>query len=225
MAGKADLFRSVKDMFKPDVRQEYFAMVHRETGEKRPRTLEDHYAEVADAKLNPSVPDGILIQYDTARNVHLYAWCAYRLYQVAERQAYATLEMALRMRLGYRENSPPKPQPQQKKGKKGKKQKQHQNPPTLRPLLNEALAKSLIRKEGFEHYHNLCREDPTRKSELEKDFVQVMIECMAFFRNNLAHGTEMVHPTGGFVIRMCCDIINQLYPIASSPAPVAPATP
>jgi hypothetical protein len=75
---------------------------------------------------------------DTARNVYLYAWRAYRLHRVAERQGYSTVEFALRERLGY----------------EGKDRE-----PMLAQLLDEAVGKAI--NEGFRTF-TICV-GPTRR--------------------------------------------------------------
>ncbi len=47
-------------------------------------------------RLNGSVPENIVIHFETAKNLYLYALFASRFYSVAEQQAFASLEFALR---------------------------------------------------------------------------------------------------------------------------------
>src|SRR5438309_3090633 len=68
-------------------------------GSWRPIELSDHYAEILSCSLNASVPENISQQFETARNVYLYAWFVYRFYPIAEHQSLACLELALRDRL------------------------------------------------------------------------------------------------------------------------------
>jgi hypothetical protein len=80
----------------PDERHQYFV---------RPDTLdpiavEDHHADVAAVTISAAAPFEVREAFDRARNALLYGWYVYELGSLAESQAYSTLEMALRMRLG-----------------------------------------------------------------------------------------------------------------------------
>ena len=88
--------------------------------------------------LHAGVPREIVLQFETARNVYLYAWFVYRFYPVAEHQSLACLELALRERL----------KEEIRTGKiKGKR-------PTLYPLLKYAVEHELVRNEGFSAWQN-----------------------------------------------------------------------
>ena len=54
---------------------------------------------ISACELPLAVPKGVRLHFDTARNLYLYAWFVYRFHVVAEQQALATLELALRSRL------------------------------------------------------------------------------------------------------------------------------
>jgi len=71
----------------------------REGGWVRSITQQDRHEFIAAYDLNPAVPEDIRVQFDTARNLYLYAWNVYRFHVVAEHQALSTLELALRTRL------------------------------------------------------------------------------------------------------------------------------
>jgi hypothetical protein len=78
----------------PDERHRAF--VRLETLE--PVTFEQHYEEVEAITLSAAAPLEVIDAFDRARNAFLYSWFVYELSSLAEMQAYATLEMALRMR-------------------------------------------------------------------------------------------------------------------------------
>lgn len=75
-----------------------FVKVDRATGAHQAITLADHHEEISAYALHTGVPQEIVLQFETARNVYLYAWFIYRFYPVAEHQALACLELALRER-------------------------------------------------------------------------------------------------------------------------------
>jgi hypothetical protein len=79
-----------------DERQRAFA--HPETLE--PIAFDQHYADVESITLSTTTPFEVIEAFDRARNAWLYSRFVYELSSLAEMQAYATLEMALRIRLG-----------------------------------------------------------------------------------------------------------------------------
>jgi hypothetical protein len=66
----------------------------------RARTIHDQHDAVASITLHDGVPEDIKIQFETSRNLFLYAWFVYRFYPVVRIHAYACLEFALRERFG-----------------------------------------------------------------------------------------------------------------------------
>jgi hypothetical protein len=65
-----------------------------------PMTVNDHHQVVARIELAPPVPATVIEAFDRARNAFLYSWFVYEMTALAEAQAYFTLELALRNRLG-----------------------------------------------------------------------------------------------------------------------------
>jgi hypothetical protein len=63
-------------------------------------TVADHHEAVACIELAPPVPASVVEAFDRARNAFVYSWFVYELAALAEGQAYFTLELALRNRLG-----------------------------------------------------------------------------------------------------------------------------
>src|SRR5437016_2006421 len=100
MFSDAGRLRTLEDVFVQDRRQKYFSVVNMRTGESRKKTLDDHYAKVSVFALRESVPDNIRIHFETAKNLLLYSWFVYNFISVAEMQAYASAEYALRERIG-----------------------------------------------------------------------------------------------------------------------------
>lgn len=91
--------KSFEDLLKPDPR---FENIVRFDGSwpPTPITIGDHYSGLTGIDLDPKAPPDIIEAFEKARNAYLYAWFVYDLTTLAEGQAYATLEMALRKRLG-----------------------------------------------------------------------------------------------------------------------------
>ena len=53
---------------------------------KLPMELADHHELISAHVLHAGVPREIVLQFETARNVYLYAWFVYRFYPVVEHQ-------------------------------------------------------------------------------------------------------------------------------------------
>lgn len=93
----ADDLRQLGESPLPDTRMRYLSI--REGTTVRPLEQRDRHESIAELALADSVPEQVRTHYDTARNLYLYAWHVYRFHVVAEHQALASLEMALRLAL------------------------------------------------------------------------------------------------------------------------------
>jgi hypothetical protein len=111
------MFKAAADLMKPDPR--YAGMIYREheTGDQRPAAIEDLHALVVSLELGSGVPTPVREQFDKARNAFVYSWFTYDMATLAEQQAYAVLEMAIREKIRSDGAEPPR---------------------NLRPLLKEA---------------------------------------------------------------------------------------
>jgi len=205
-----DLFKLLEEILKPDRRQLAYTFIDPVSGQMRPRVLADHYTLIAGFTLVGTAPDKVRVHFETARNLLLYAWFAYRFIPVAEMHAFSTVEMALRLKLGYEESS---------------------RGPTLKGLLGEAINRGLICDEGFSHFHMLrerraeFRESMRGLTDLDDAEVNPtplvysrrIVENMPYFRNTFAHGSPMVMPHGYLWLGTCCDLINQICSDVPSP--------
>ena len=218
--------RPVALVCEPDPRSTMFGMVDLKTGAFRTVELTDHHGMIAALTLHGGVPEDIVHQFETARNVYLYAWFVYRFYTVAEQHSLACLEMALRDRL----------KAEVAAGMIDYKGKH----PTLKPLLKYAVEKGLIRNEGFEIWRNRGTINSRARVEMEKfqemteknvneiewdeseiavtaedlewDYAATLVEVLPRLRNTYAHGTTNLHNLALMSMRAVCEIINQLYP-------------
>lgn len=87
------------EIFEADQRNRNSIWRDNVTGQCRPAVAADFRALVADIELGIAVPAIIRQQFDLARNTFVYSWFVYELATLAEKQAYATLEMALREKM------------------------------------------------------------------------------------------------------------------------------
>lgn len=207
----------------PDPRTLMFVRVDFEAGTSRPVEIDDQHDQMSAYVLHAGVPPDIAVQFETARNLYLYAWFVYRFYPVAEHESLACLELALRERL--------------KDDIRTGKFKQKR--PALQPLLQYAVDQGLIRNGGFSTWRNRGEINSRHRVELEKtreasernldtiswdesdieitaddldwDYVKMLSEVLPKLRNEYAHGTTNLQATALWFIQIVCEIINQLF--------------
>lgn len=217
-----DALRNPEQATQADARSEAFALINA-TG-IRPVTLADRYEDIRSFELNPSVPYSIRVHFETAKNLYLFSWFVYRFFPVAEQQALASLEFALRERLPPLEDTPA-----------GKPRREG-----LFSRLQRARDLGLIRNEGlqirertamrrarerykFEALQGMVRtgapemvldDSNVRPSEqdLSHDWIGALIKSLPAIRNDYAHGSERLHSTMLQTFEIASDLINQLYP-------------
>lgn len=189
-----DTLKAFDELLEPDSRQKHFAVVNRLTGEARPLSLRDKYQAVEMITLAQYVPDEIREHFDTARNLLVYSWFVYRFNQVAELHAFASLEFALKTKCG-------------------------DSPKGLKKRLEAAVERGWILDSGFRYYRPGAVEgfpgdeadsgNPDTKD--VQEYCKTLIETMPFMRNELAHGSRMLHPNGLTTLAIVADLINQLF--------------
>ena len=186
--------KKLEEVLEPDKRQKHFAVINWEDGSDRPLTLEDIYRSASSIELHDAVPEKIRSHFATAQNLLVYSWFYYPFNVTAQFLAFVALEYALRERL------------------KPEKRISFKN------LVRRAVQEGLVREEGFSHIRN--GEEPERALQEElgifpqrvKKYGEILIESIPFLRNELAHGSSMLHPGGVTSVRICAEFINQLFP-------------
>jgi len=185
-----ELFKTFDSIGAPDPRNTNVFTRDDATGEVSRFTLAELHKRLSDCTLNAAVPEDIQNHFLTARHLALYSWFVYRFEPVAQMQAFASLEFALRKRLGY-----------EAAGERG---------PTLAPLLKEAVKLRLLMDERFRDWpgHFEPHWDGTSATAwLEGD----ALEYLTTMRNEFAHGSFTLFADGGRALRMSADGINQLF--------------
>jgi hypothetical protein len=164
----------------------------------RSETLADVFAEVQELALDETAPSSVREVFDTARNLLIYSWYAHRFLPVAQMQAIAALELALRVRLGVDAGA--------------------KHPPTLQPLLARAVDEALVVGDRMRHFARRKRlaADPAMarlslQSETSHDFLLVLCGSIPKLRNLLAHGDAYLSPFASLTVEFCCDLINQIF--------------
>lgn len=216
----AESLRDPASAMNPDPRTSMFVG-------QSPLSLTSHHSAIAAIKLSRDVPVNVAIQFETARNLYLYAWYVYRFYMVAAAQALSTLEFGLRERLPSR-----LPEPYQRV---------RQGNATLAGLLGYAIDQGLIRNEGFRRWHESAEHKARQRRSMEAmrtmidqqlesmeidetdlpeitpedqcwDLVGVLRESLPRTRNELAHGSSMLTRQVLGTIELVAEILGQLYP-------------
>lgn len=220
----AERLRDPASVSQPDPRTSFFFG-------QIPPSLAAHHARIDAIRLGPAVPEPIAIQFETARNLYLYAWHVYRFYMVAEVQALTTLELALRTCLPDR-----LPEPYQRT---------RQSQPMLAGMLGYAIDQGMIQNDGFRRWHEAAQRSATRRRSLEMvrvmneqelemmeyddlasveitpedqrwDLTSVLRESLPRARNTLAHGSTMLTNQVLGTIELVAEVIEQLYATPAS---------
>lgn len=229
---KHDGLRTPEHLCDPDPRARYFVRVHPESGSIQPLSISNLYESVAAYPLSDAVPENVRILFDTARNLYLYAWFVYRFYNVAEQQAFACLEMALRERLKDEMPLPEEYWPR----------KREEQPPSLRPMLRYIIDWSYIQNKGFRTWRDRGIIRSRQRYEMEKlqemqekgldsidldysevvvtdkdlqdyDYLSVLLKHMPSARNDYAHGSGILHNQVLHSFEVVSELVNQLFPV------------
>lgn len=191
-----------------------------------PLTIGYEHEAITDVTIHNGVPRNIWTQFETARNLYLYAWFVYRFYPVAEHQAYACLELALRER--YKAEVTAISKAKAKKILQG-----------MKSLLEYAVQQGHIRNEGFSVWRRRTvqrakqrtRDDLWARTLQEgrtemtydedafeiidvdrnHDYLEIILDTIPKLRNDYAHGSNTLHSQVLYSIVLVSEIINQIY--------------
>lgn len=209
-----DYLKQVEQIGSADTRNEFFNY-----------TLEDIHGALSDITIHESAPSKVVVHFETAKNLSLYAWYVYRFHQIAEMTAYTALEMALREKYRYEE-------PGISEVKLSKM--------TMKPLMDQAKKRDWItnekfpslydraihtariekayeqsKKHDFEKSPSMPIEEPSESeisNVLERfDLASVVIENTHKMRNSLAHDLTKMAPDSLATISLVAEVINQLF--------------
>jgi hypothetical protein len=218
----ADALREPGQVSHPDPRSDAAA-------EQTQESLLRQHQRIAQFVLADSVPTPVAIQFETAKNLYLYAWYVYRFYPAAESLALTTLEFGLRERMEHSQFDVAN--------------KQRRSPPTLPILLRQAVEIGLIRNEGFQRWHDAGQWHAIERHRMESliaaaeqnldsieiddrdavvtsddrnwDLVEVLLSTLHKHRNMHAHGGPYLTPHVLGTFELVMEILNQLF---ASPA-------
>lgn len=206
-----DDIKPLDEIFTAEPVHSLFSVLDKKTGSSRPMVIDDHYSVIKDINLAASVPKDIRSQFETSRNLLLYAWFVLRFIPVAELQAYASLELALKTRIG-----------QVGEGVS----KKHRG---LKRMLVFAIEQRWICDTGIRQYQRIEERRNEYRASMKRIFgdehasddllkvqsyVSVLAETIPWLRNEYAHGSSSLPLMNSayLTLEICCDIINQLFP-------------
>lgn len=206
-----DDLKPLDEIFTADPVHSLFVMLDKKTGSLRPVVIDDHYSFISDINLTASAPKDIRSQFETSRNLLLYAWFVLRFIPVAELQAYASLELALKTRIS-----------QVNEGIL----KKHSG---LKRMLVFAIQQNWICDTGIRQYQRIEEKRNESLASMKrilgdeyasygpigaKSYVSILEETIPDSRNEYAHGSSTLPLMNSayLTLEICCDIINQLFP-------------
>src|ERR1035437_4798081 len=191
-------FKKLDEICQPDSRQAFFVRSDPSSPDEfRATTIQDIYKAVESIRLHEGVPEKVRSHFETAWNLALYAWFFYPFNVTAHLSAYTSIEYALRTKSDDRKTA-------------------------FKQLLRNAVDNGWIKDHGFsipsqrvERIRERNAEMPAEFQEPEpslmRDYCDVLCESIPFLRNQLAHGSSMLHGDGIGPIRIAAELINQLF--------------
>jgi hypothetical protein len=191
--------KKFEEICEPDARQQLCVIFDDDLRQFRPLSLKDIY-DIADSiKLHEGVPEDIRSHFEMARNLYVYSWFYYPFNVAAQLQAFATAEYALRIRANMNAVL--------------------RNKPGFKGLLRMAVNQGWISDEGFSHIEfarmqaigNMLAAN--REQRRIKTYCQALMETLPHFRDELAHGSSMLHNEGAIYLAICAELINQLFEV------------
>lgn len=223
MENHPDYLRTPELVCKPDRRSSTTAFLT-----NKPLTIEHQHSAVTDISLHKGVPEDIRVQFETTKNIYLYAWFVYRFYSVAKQHAYACLELALCERF------------EEELFAAGEKKREFG--PGLNKLLTHAARSGCLKNEHFSvwRHHTEMRAKHRTEAEIweeakriglseiiydetqfvikdvdrDHEYLGLIIKSMPWTRNHYAHGSTSLDNQALGTIRLVAEIINQIYPVS-----------
>lgn len=217
-----DYLRSAEMVCKPDRRSPTTSFLT-----NQPATVEDHRDRVAEYILHNGVPNDIRVQFETTKNLYLYAWFVYRFYPVAKLHAYTCLELALRERFEAEVVA--------------SRVIASEFKPSLRALLSFSVKNGHLKNEHFAVWRHRTEMRAQQRTELERfaemerlnlnemtfddsnyeiteedrdhDYLAAILESTPGLRNHYAHGSSSLDNQALGTIQLVAEIINQIYPM------------
>jgi len=198
-------------MFTPDERNDSLVNYNFSSNSFEKASIEIHYENISRIMLNDDVPEGIKSGFSTSQNLLLYSWYVYPFIVIAELNAIACLEFALKTRIMSEDILC------------------NVKVMGLRKSMLYAIEKGWLQDEGvadiiktddgakaYYEFAGLIREEVVPESDPQA-YIKILADALPKIRNELAHGTPMLWPGGYGTLRLVARLINQLwrYPVGA----------
>jgi len=181
--------KPLEQLCEPDERQRSWTLREKD-GRFRTATQRDIYSAASGIAIAAGVPEPVRSQLEIARALLAYSWYFYPFTVTACLQAFLATERALRYRA-------------------------HLEKGTVKSLLARAMSEGWLREEGFSKRTGpsiVMHAGRQRVAESEADaYLPTLAAGLTYLRNRLAHGTYMLFPDGAEVVRVCAELVNQLF--------------
>jgi hypothetical protein len=215
-----DYLRTPETVCTPDPRS---PKSHYLTGQ--PVTVEYQYSVISGIELHSGVPEDIRIQFETTKNLYLYAWFVFRFYPVVMLHAYACIELALRERF------------EAEMIAAGKSKREFG--PSLSGLLTYAMESGNLKDENFSVWQHRTKRNAQRRTANElwqeakrnglneitideeqfeikeedrnHEYVSTLVRILPKLRNHYAHGSTSLDNQALGEIELAAEIINQIF--------------
>lgn len=221
MEGDPERLRSVQDVCKPDRRSKTTSFLTNQSF-----TVQDQHDAAAKYILHSGVPHDIRIQFETTKNLYLYAWFVHRFYPVAKLHAYTCLEFSLRERFEAEVIAA--------------RSKPRKFDPSFKELLSYVVKNGYLKNEHFIVWRHRTEARAQQRTELERlaemerlnlsemvfdesdyevteedrdhDYLETILESTPWLRNHYAHGSTSLDNQALGTIQLVSEIINQIFP-------------
>ncbi|WP_444907292.1 hypothetical protein ACJJIR_03040 [Microbulbifer sp. SSSA008] len=233
--------KSINELTIVDIRNTFFTRINPKTSEQHDCTLENHYADIQPYSLDTYVPQKVTDQYETARNLYLYAWFEYNFYNIAEFKALTVLELAIKQRVSDSDfRNYCKIRKQKYWEREGKKLSISNG---LKGLIEYCRDKQLIRNQDFSAWQRQAtmksyNQAKTAQADwaisklgrtgqdqisladinIEKlkpdpnhDYIDILVNTINRVRNEYAHGSNCLYKDVLTTFEMVSEFINQIF--------------
>ncbi|MCY4496186.1 MAG: hypothetical protein OXC14_02790 [Rhodospirillaceae bacterium] len=206
--------KELNEMFEPDARSTGFGRY--DAAGRHTKTIQDHYTDIRAIELSDGVPETIRDEFDTIRNLYLYAWYVYDFTVPATLYACALTEKAIR----------------EKYARSGLPPKEH---PGLSSLLKTCIDRGWLTNAAFPFALEWVDEDlvsPGSNSDMPgvrskarylpggTNYCEKLARALPKIRNAGAHGEAgLDFPQSALgIIEICACIVNALFPATGGTA-------
>ena len=193
--------KEFQKLLEPDPVQNEILLYDHESGTYNKLTLEDIHSYAESIYLEDSVPGHIREHFERAKNLLVYSWFVFSFAMTAQLHAYICVELALRSKGNNRKST---------FSTLLKAALQSKSIVDSEFSMPETIRKEKIVKVGPEEWNIV---DQLLSSEYSDDqlYSRTVLENLRKLRNKLAHGSNEVNDGGFQSVKLCAEVINQIF--------------